>query len=135
MAPSTSMYTLGINAAFHDPAACLVRDGMIVSAAEEEHGRAKVVALIFQSRSLLQKPEEWGQAGAGANHNQGCPGIRRQAEGRLWVTDEGINCLAFGLSGQEIGADALIPASPGTSRTIDHSDGDGAGMFILQGRG
>jgi carbamoyltransferase len=30
------MYTLGINAAFHDPAACLVRDGMIVSAAEEE---------------------------------------------------------------------------------------------------
>lgn len=36
MAPSTSMYTLGINAAFHDPAACLVRDGMIVSAAEEE---------------------------------------------------------------------------------------------------
>lgn len=30
------MYTLGINAAFHDPAACLVRDGLIVAAAEEE---------------------------------------------------------------------------------------------------
>ena len=30
------MYTLGINAAFHDPAACVVRDGMIVAAAEEE---------------------------------------------------------------------------------------------------
>jgi len=30
------MYTLGINAAFHDPAACLVRDGRIVAAAEEE---------------------------------------------------------------------------------------------------
>ena len=30
------MYTLGINAAFHDPAACLVRDGKIVAAAEEE---------------------------------------------------------------------------------------------------
>src|SRR5918911_1759969 len=30
------MYTLGINAAFHDPAACLVRDGSIVAAAEEE---------------------------------------------------------------------------------------------------
>ena len=30
------MYTLGINAAFHDPAACLVHDGMIVAAAEEE---------------------------------------------------------------------------------------------------
>jgi carbamoyltransferase len=30
------MYTLGINAAFHDPAACLVRDGQIVAAVEEE---------------------------------------------------------------------------------------------------
>src|SRR5919206_4139974 len=30
------MYTLGINAAFHDPAACLVRDGVVVAAAEEE---------------------------------------------------------------------------------------------------
>lgn len=30
------MYTLGINAAFHDSAACLVRDGEVVAAAEEE---------------------------------------------------------------------------------------------------
>jgi carbamoyltransferase len=30
------MYTLGINAAFHDPAACLVSDGAVVAAAEEE---------------------------------------------------------------------------------------------------
>ena len=30
------MYTLGINAAFHDSAACLVRDGQVVAAAEEE---------------------------------------------------------------------------------------------------
>ena len=30
------MYTLGINAAFHDPAACLVHNGRIVAAAEEE---------------------------------------------------------------------------------------------------
>ncbi len=30
------MYTLGINAAFHDPSACLVQDGMVVAAAEEE---------------------------------------------------------------------------------------------------
>jgi carbamoyltransferase len=30
------VYTLGINAAFHDPAACLVRDGRVVAAAEEE---------------------------------------------------------------------------------------------------
>ena len=31
-----STYTLGINAAFHDSAACLVRDGVVLAAAEEE---------------------------------------------------------------------------------------------------
>src|SRR6058998_1448722 len=42
------MYTLGINAAFHDPAACLVKDGVVLSAAEEErfthikHGKRPV---------------------------------------------------------------------------------------------
>jgi carbamoyltransferase len=42
------MYTLGINAAYHDPAACLVRDGEVVAAAEEErftrikHGKRPV---------------------------------------------------------------------------------------------
>ena len=42
------MYTLGINAAFHDSAACLVQDGRIVAAAEEErftrikHGKRPV---------------------------------------------------------------------------------------------
>jgi carbamoyltransferase len=30
------LYTLGLNAAFHDSAACLVRDGIVVAAAEEE---------------------------------------------------------------------------------------------------
>src|SRR3954470_4459017 len=30
------MYTLGINAAYHDTAACLVKDGQILAAAEEE---------------------------------------------------------------------------------------------------
>lgn len=30
------MYTLGINAVFHDSAACLVRDGEVIAAAEEE---------------------------------------------------------------------------------------------------
>src|SRR5690606_12847547 len=32
----STMYTLGINAAFHDPAACLVSDGAVLAAAEEE---------------------------------------------------------------------------------------------------
>jgi carbamoyltransferase len=42
------VYTLGINAAFHDPAACLIQDGIVVAAAEEErfthikHGKRPV---------------------------------------------------------------------------------------------
>ncbi|HXD87558.1 MAG TPA: carbamoyltransferase C-terminal domain-containing protein [Urbifossiella sp.] len=42
------MYTLGINAAFHDPAACLVKDGAVIAAAEDErfthikHGKRPV---------------------------------------------------------------------------------------------
>jgi carbamoyltransferase len=42
------MYTPGINAAFHDPAACLVKDGRVLAAAEEErfthvkHGKRPV---------------------------------------------------------------------------------------------
>lgn len=42
------MFTLGINAAFHDPAACLVKDGQVLAAAEEErfthtkHGKRPV---------------------------------------------------------------------------------------------
>ncbi len=42
------MYTLGINAAFHDPAACLVQDGVVIAAAEDErfthikHGKRPV---------------------------------------------------------------------------------------------
>jgi carbamoyltransferase len=42
------MYTLGINAAYHDPAACLVHDGHVLAAAEEErfthikHGKRPV---------------------------------------------------------------------------------------------
>src|SRR4051794_9046971 len=42
------MYTLGINAAYHDPAACLVQDGRAIAAAEDErfthikHGKRPV---------------------------------------------------------------------------------------------
>ena len=42
------MYTLGINAAFHDSAACLVQDGQVLAAAEDErftrikHGKRPV---------------------------------------------------------------------------------------------
>src|SRR3954451_25053952 len=42
------MYTLGINAAYHDQAACLVEDGCVIAAAEEKrfthikHGKRPV---------------------------------------------------------------------------------------------
>ena len=42
------MYTLGLNAAYHDPAACLVKDGQVIAAVEEErfthvkHGKRAV---------------------------------------------------------------------------------------------
>src|SRR5512140_512185 len=42
------MYTLGINAALHDTSACLVKDGRVIAAAEEErfthikHGKRPV---------------------------------------------------------------------------------------------
>ncbi len=48
------MYTLGINAAYHDPAACLVKDGLVVAAAEEErfthvkHGKRPVPFTAYQ---------------------------------------------------------------------------------------
>ena len=32
----TLMYTLGINAVYHDSAACLVKDGQVIAAVEEE---------------------------------------------------------------------------------------------------
>ena len=48
------MYTLGINAAYHDPAACLVQDGRVIAAAEEErfthvkHGKRPVPFATYE---------------------------------------------------------------------------------------
>jgi carbamoyltransferase len=48
------MYTLGINAAFHDCAACLVEDGVVIAAAEEErftrikHGKRPLPFTVWQ---------------------------------------------------------------------------------------
>ena len=48
------MYTLGINAAYHDCSACLVRDGVVIAAAEEErftrikHGKRPVPFSTWQ---------------------------------------------------------------------------------------
>lgn len=48
------MYTLGINAAFHDCSACLVEDGVVVAAAEEErftrikHGKRPLPFTVWQ---------------------------------------------------------------------------------------
>jgi len=48
------MYTLGINAAYHDDAACLVKDGEVIAAAEDErfthvkHGKRPVPFTAWQ---------------------------------------------------------------------------------------
>ncbi|HEX2604436.1 MAG TPA: carbamoyltransferase [Oxalicibacterium sp.] len=48
------MYTLGINAAFHDCAACLIKDGVVIAAAEEErftrikHGKRPLPFTVWQ---------------------------------------------------------------------------------------
>jgi carbamoyltransferase len=48
------MYTLGINAAFHDCSACLVEDGVVIAAAEEErftrvkHGKRPLPFTVWQ---------------------------------------------------------------------------------------
>jgi carbamoyltransferase len=48
------MYTLGINAAYHDDAACLVKDGVVIAAAEDErfthvkHGKRPVPFTTWQ---------------------------------------------------------------------------------------
>lgn len=48
------MYTLGINAVYHDPAACLVKDGQVIAAAEEErfthvkHGKRPIPFSTYQ---------------------------------------------------------------------------------------
>jgi carbamoyltransferase len=48
------MYTLGINAAYHDPAACLVQDGQVIAAVEEErftrikHGKRPIAFSAYE---------------------------------------------------------------------------------------
>ncbi|HEU5226206.1 MAG TPA: carbamoyltransferase C-terminal domain-containing protein [Ktedonobacteraceae bacterium] len=48
------MHTLGINAAYHDPAACLVKDGQVIAAAEEErfthikHGKRPIPFATYE---------------------------------------------------------------------------------------
>ena len=48
------MYTLGINAVYHDSSACLIHDGRVVAAAEEErfthvkHGKRPIPFSTYQ---------------------------------------------------------------------------------------
>src|SRR5260370_3568610 len=48
------MNTLGINAVYHDPAACLVQDGRVIAAAEEErfshvkHGKRPIPFTTYE---------------------------------------------------------------------------------------
>ena len=42
------MYILGISAYYHDSAACIIKDGKILAAAQEEHLLEKSTIRIFQ---------------------------------------------------------------------------------------
>ncbi len=67
------MYTLGINAAFHDPSACLVQDGKVIAAAEDErfthvkHGKRPVP---FQTYFLPHHAIDYCLKEAGIKLNQ-----------------------------------------------------------------
>ena len=55
------MITLGINAAYHDCAACIVRDGEVLAAAEEErfthvkHGKRPVPFTVIPTGNPIAK--------------------------------------------------------------------------------
>ena len=55
------MYTLGINAAFHDSSACLVQDGKVLAAAEDErfshikHGKRPTPFIMKKISTGLQR--------------------------------------------------------------------------------
>ena len=67
------MYTLGINAAYHDSAACLVRDGVVLAAAEEErfsrikHGKRPIP---FSTYELPFNAIHYCLKEAGHRHNR-----------------------------------------------------------------
>ena len=66
------MYTLGINAVYHDSAACLVKDGEVVAAAEEErfthvkHGKRPIP---FSTYELPFHAIDYGLRQAGIHLN------------------------------------------------------------------
>jgi predicted NodU family carbamoyl transferase len=51
------VYTLGINAAYHDSAACLVRDGDVVAAAEEERFERRTGVPVLVNTSFNSRGE------------------------------------------------------------------------------
>src|SRR5512139_1948095 len=67
------MYPLGINAAFHDSSACLVKDGQVVAAAEDErfthikHGKRPVP---FTAYALPHNAIDYCLKEAGINLSQ-----------------------------------------------------------------
>ena len=61
------MYTIGINATFHDASACLIKDGKLIAAAEEErfthikHGKTPY-SLALWIDAQQKKTQERGRA-------------------------------------------------------------------------
>lgn len=62
------MYTIGIKATFHDSSACLIKDGKLIAAAEEErfthikHGKRLFLGAALWIDAQQKKTQERGRA-------------------------------------------------------------------------
>src|SRR5580704_16448134 len=60
MTPSENIYILGLSAFYHDSAACLVRDGEIIAAAQEERFTRKKHDASFPKHAVMYCLREGG---------------------------------------------------------------------------
>lgn len=68
MRPDAPVYVLGLSAYYHDSAACLLRDGTVIAAAQEERFTRKRHDAAFPSRALAWCLEEAGIDAARIDH-------------------------------------------------------------------
>src|SRR4030095_2007157 len=73
----------------------------------EEHRGADGASLRGEGRALLQEAAEWGEARAGADHDDGRGGVVRETECRARVLDERLHHAALAVPRQVIGAHAF----------------------------
>ena len=99
------MITLGINAAFHDSSACLVRDGAVIAAAEEErftrikHGKRPLPFTVWElpyhaiDYCLAAGGAELGDVEVARLHLR--PSLARRADALLEVVAEDLVHAVF----------------------------------------